>query len=212
MRDDFTKAIKDTLSQRVGLLCSNPECMRLTIGPNSVATKSTNIGVAAHIKAASPGGPRFDKNMESMERCSINNGIWLCQSCAKLIDSDEPKYTVDLLVTWKYHAESHAESQLNERQIPHNKYKNIFDQIPDLIKEMAVDLVNDPLAREFVLLGKNWGYNDKRGVLRYYYEDHENLEKKIRALENIGLINDVTFNNTKRYVFTEEFVDILSNL
>lgn len=212
MRDDFTKAVKDTLSQRVGLLCSNPECMRLTIGPNSAETKSTNIGVAAHITAASPGGPRFDKNMVSIERYSISNGIWLCQSCAKLIDSDESKYTVNLLVKWKNLAESHAESQLNERQIPQDKYKKIFEQIPYLINEMADDLVKDPLAREFVLLGKKWGYNDKRGVLRYYYEDHENLEKKIRALENIKLINDITFNDIKRYVFTEEFVDILSKL
>lgn len=212
MRDDFIKTVKDTLSQRVGLLCSNPGCMRLTFGPNTRESKSTNIGVAAHITAASPGGPRFDREMEFTERCSIKNGIWLCQSCAKLIDSDESKYTVDLLVEWKKLAEYHAEVQLNERQVPQDKYKKILEQIPDLIIEMAGDLVNDPLAREFVLLGKNWAYNDKRSVLRYYYEDHENLEQKIRALESIKLINDMTFNTTKRYVFTEEFVDILSKL
>jgi hypothetical protein len=31
----------------------------------------------------------------------IDNGIWLCQKCAKLIDDDETHYTSDLLRQWK---------------------------------------------------------------------------------------------------------------
>ena len=210
MRDDFSKSVKKTLSERVGLLCSNPDCQRLTYGPNSNENKSTNIGVAAHITAASEGGPRFDEKINSQERSSIINGIWLCQSCAKLIDSDEAKYTSALLKQWKKDSEYYAESKLEEKEIISNKNQRIFEQMPELINEMAQDLKDDPLAREFVLLGKNWGYNDSRGVLRYYYEEHEYLEKKIRALENIEMVQDITFNNTKRYVFSEEFVDILS--
>lgn len=212
MRDDFTKAVKEVLYQRVGLLCSNPNCMRLTFGPNSNTNKSVNIGVAAHITAASVGGPRFDSKISSEERSSAQNGIWLCQSCAKLIDSDEKKYTKELLLSWKKAAEDYAELLLTQNQMSFNKYHSILQQIPNLIGEMADDLSNDPIAREFVLLGKNWAYNDKRGVLKYYFEDHENLEKKIRLLENNGLVNDITFNNTKRYVFTEEFVSILTKL
>ena len=39
------------------------------------------------------------------KRKSIDNGIWLCDSCAKLIDSDIQKYDVLTLGKWKYDAE-----------------------------------------------------------------------------------------------------------
>ncbi|MGZ2372074.1 hypothetical protein ACXR6G_20085 [Ancylomarina sp. YFZ004] len=211
MRDDFNKAVKETLSKRVGLRCSNPKCRRLTIGPNSNEEKTTNIGVAAHITAASPGGPRYDKSLNSQERSFIKNGVWLCQSCAKLIDSDPDKYPIDLLVKWKKDAEKITEQELNEKQIIDDKYRKILALIPDLKTEMQADLESDPLAREFILMGKNQIYNSRNEFLVYYYEDHPDIEKKIRALQNVGLIEDITYNNTKRYVFTEEFVEILIN-
>jgi hypothetical protein len=46
------------------------------------------LGVAAHITAASPDGPRYDQNLSSEQRKSPDNGIWLCQNCAKLVDND----------------------------------------------------------------------------------------------------------------------------
>jgi hypothetical protein len=113
MRDDFKPKTKDNLAKRVGFICSNAECNMLTIGPNSDKNKNTSIGVAAHIKAASEGGPRYDKNLSSEERQDINNGIWLCQSCSRLIDRDIKKYTTDLLQKWKKNAESVASERLN---------------------------------------------------------------------------------------------------
>jgi hypothetical protein len=40
-------------------------------------------------------GPRYDPVLTVEQRCSVANGIWLCQNCAKLIDNDPkkgPKY------------------------------------------------------------------------------------------------------------------------
>lgn len=67
-RDDFTEATKRLLAERVGYRCSNPCCKRLTIGPQQEGKKSVNIGEAAHISAASPGGKRYDEKMTSDER------------------------------------------------------------------------------------------------------------------------------------------------
>jgi tetratricopeptide (TPR) repeat protein len=71
-----------------------------------------NVGVAAHITAASPGGPRYDRYLTWAQRAAAPNGIWLCQTCAKLIDSDLPRYTVDVLRQWKDRAEGRAAAML----------------------------------------------------------------------------------------------------
>ena len=113
MRDDFSQKIKRTLEARAGHLCSNPVCHRPTAGPGSEPHTAVNVGVAAHITAASPGtpenpGPRYDKSLSPNERSDISNGIWLCQTCAKLIDSDVPRFPADLLRKWKREAELRA--------------------------------------------------------------------------------------------------------
>jgi len=66
-----------------------------------------NIGVGAHITAAAPGrgGKRYDKLLSSEERSSASNCLWLCQDCAKLIDSDEGAFPVEKLRAWKQQRE-----------------------------------------------------------------------------------------------------------
>lgn len=80
--------------------CSNPDCRLPTAGPDA-AEGTTNTGVAAHIAAASPGGARYDEVMTPEQRSAITNGIWLCQTHAKLIDDDELTYTPAVLQEWK---------------------------------------------------------------------------------------------------------------
>lgn len=120
MRDDFNQSTKDELAYRVGFRCSNPDCRRPTSGPKEKNNGHINIGVAAHICAASEGGPRYNSFMTSNERKSMNNGIWLCQNCAKIIDSDESKYTTKLLEVWKSTAEQLAlvELKYNTSNMP----------------------------------------------------------------------------------------------
>jgi hypothetical protein len=107
-RDDFSLLTKETLAKRVGMRCSNPNCRKLTSGPQVDPQKVINVGVAAHITAASPGGPRYDPTLTNEQRQSIENGIWLCQNHGKLVDNDELRYTVKLMQQWKAHSEAAA--------------------------------------------------------------------------------------------------------
>jgi hypothetical protein len=108
VRDDFSTKTIRILAARVGYHCSNPTCECSTSGPALNEDRAVNIGVGAHITAAAPRGKRYDANMTSAERSSGANGIWLCQSCSKLIDSDDNRYTVALLHQWKKDAVQRA--------------------------------------------------------------------------------------------------------
>ena len=120
-RDNFKKSVIEKLKNRVSLRCSNPDCRVPTSAPSTASSSSTNsIGVAAHICAAAPGGPRYDKKMTPNERTAIENAVWLCTNCSTLIDRDENKYAVIVLAKWKQDAENLAVSELG-RRLPNNK-------------------------------------------------------------------------------------------
>lgn len=106
--DDFAIETKELLAKRVGMRCSNPNCRQPTSGPSSNSRKTINIGVAAHITAASPGGPRYDASLSPKERRAPENGIWCCQNYGKLVDSDADAYPIDLLTRWKSLSEEAA--------------------------------------------------------------------------------------------------------
>ena len=108
-RDEFTEVTKRKLRDNVGSRCSKPDCRVPTMAP------SNNIGVAAHICAASKGGPRYDKSMSKEERKSIDNGVWLCQNHATEIDKNPNNYSIELLNKWKNKAETSATKELGTK-------------------------------------------------------------------------------------------------
>lgn len=214
MRDDFSLSTKELLAKRVAYHCSNQECRQVTSGPQEDPTKAVNIGVASHITAASPGGPRFDPSLTPKERQAVENGIWLCQSCAKLVDNDPTRYGVDTLRRWKALAEATAARELESRSCvttnSDDKFIKLEKLMPGLISEMRKDLTSHPLSREFVILKKSWSYWAKGYELVYYFDDHPDLENKMLILQNYGLIQDITYNNTTRYIITEELASYLT--
>jgi hypothetical protein len=122
-RDDFKLDVKETLARRVGMRCSNPNCRQPTSGPQQDPAKSVNVGVAAHITAAAKGGSRYDPLLSKEDRRSIENAIWLCQVCAKLIDNDPLLYTSDILRQWKRVSEEAARLAIEARQSPEAQAK-----------------------------------------------------------------------------------------
>ena len=105
MRDDFLKRTIEKIAHRAGYRCSKPDCRIETRGAASDNDGTINIGNAAHITAAAPGGPRYDPALTSLQRKHHRNGIWLCGTHAKLVDSDKNQFTVDELHRWKNIAE-----------------------------------------------------------------------------------------------------------
>jgi hypothetical protein len=213
MRDDFSPATKELLAKRVGYRCSNPECRQPTSGPQEDPAGAINVGVAAHITAASPNGPRYDASLTSEQRCSAQNGVWVCQTCAKLVDNDESRYSVEALKEWKRVAELAAVRALEQRRSAASEPDAAFIKaerlMPNLLAEMRKDLAEYPLRREFVVLKKSWSYWAKGNELFYFYEDHPELDSMLQVLENLGLVREITYNNTKRFIITEQLADYL---
>jgi hypothetical protein len=92
--------------------------MAMTSGPQEDPTKAINIGVAAHITAASSGGARYDDSLTPEQRRDARNGIWLCQNCAKLVDNDEIQFSVDYLRAWKTMREIEARMNIGQTAPP----------------------------------------------------------------------------------------------
>jgi hypothetical protein len=139
-RDEFRAATIRTLAGRAGHCCSNPECLRPTSGPAVAEDKFVNVGEAAHITAAAPGpgAKRYDTTLTQEERRAASNGIWLCELCAKLIDTDEARFTVELLRKWKQDAEERA-------------LRDIATAAPGIYRRPVLVVELDDEDREFLL-------------------------------------------------------------
>lgn len=171
-RDDFTSATKNIIAKRSAYICSNPSCRKLTIMPKG--NKTICIGVAAHICAAAKGGPRYKSSMTQEERSSIQNGIWLCQTCSNYIDKDEETFTVELLQKWK---------QEMEYEISYSFNKPVILEKEDKL-EYAFELIKFP---------KKWKeIADKENS--FYYSDN--------PAYTISIIDDKEYGKTEFYSWT----------
>lgn len=112
VRDDFKESTKKRLAERAGYKCSNPFCRITTIGAQQGGDGIVNIGEAAHICAAAPGGKRYDPNMTPEERGGYENGIWMCRTHAALIDRDEKYFTIKMLKDWKAQVEKESSDEI----------------------------------------------------------------------------------------------------
>jgi len=213
MRDDFPAAVKDLLAKRVAQRCSNLGCRQPTSGPQGDPTKAVNIGVAAHISAASPDGPRFDPTLTAKQRSTPENGIWLCQNCAKLVDNDTTRYSVETLRAWKAEAEHSAAKALERKSAVLVGREELFACLerlmPELLAEMRKDLAAYSLGREFVVYRKGIHYWGRGHELVYHPDDHPDLENKLHILKNHDPIQDIAYNDVSRFRLSEQLVAYL---
>ena len=142
-RDNFSKETVHIAAKRVGYRCSFPGCPVATIGPSMEGPrKVSSNGVAAHICAAAPGGKRYDANMSTEERKGVENCIWMCQTHAHLIDTDDITYTAEKLRRWKADAEEAAAKELANVDFISEYYKNNGDNL-DILAQIFDDMIID---------------------------------------------------------------------
>lgn len=144
-RDNFTQEASRRLRDSAGNVCSFPGCHVHTHGASATGDGVVNLGVACHIKAAAPGGPRFDVRQTSHERKHIDNAIWMCQTHSRLIDADESNYSVDDLLAWKREAEVRANAQLNQRSFTEKDVRVAVDQGSAALLQRFVNISGDPV-------------------------------------------------------------------
>jgi hypothetical protein len=101
---------------RAGGRCSNPQCRRvLTYRPDETADPSL-IGEICHIKAKSPGGPRYDEDYPEEFRESYDNLLLMCRIDHKIIDDHPEIYSVEKLRAIKAEHETWVDSRLSEQE------------------------------------------------------------------------------------------------
>ena len=107
----FSEKVVIRVAQRACYHCSH--CHSLTAGPHTDPDKATITGEAAHICAASPGGPRYNPEQTDEERHGASNAIWLCRNCHKKVDTDWKDWPAQKLIDIK----TAHESWLAEKEI-----------------------------------------------------------------------------------------------
>jgi hypothetical protein len=107
-------SVSDTTKRKVlaasGNQCAHPDCSELMFDLDH----ETILGKICHIKGSKPGSARYDEHQPNEERHSFGNLIALCGKHHDIIDDNEDRYPVELLLRWKA---THEESFLNQREI-----------------------------------------------------------------------------------------------
>ena len=111
---DFSEGTRRTAAGRVGYRCSI--CDVPTIGPHSDKPTDNSQGEGAHI--LSHRGPRAQPDLSLTQLKALENCIWLCLSCHRLVDVEESAWTISELEDRRRHAEELARWRLTGRVPP----------------------------------------------------------------------------------------------
>ncbi len=199
MRDrqnNFKASIRQKLRDRAGNICSNPSCYAPTSGAKAGEDGALDMGVGAHICAASPLGPRYNADMTPKQRSAYENGIWLCTPCSIKIDKDFHAYPEELLREWKRNAEKRSNSRIGIPAIPDSAPQDLLVTAlhgAPLKSGIAQAISNVHSAVETVLSSLD---------NRFQIQSSHNLGQttyRIAAREHQNIDLTVEFKNPQRY-------------
>jgi hypothetical protein len=191
MKPDFNKKTVDTIAKRARYICSNPDCLVSTSGPHSEPDKSTIIGEAAHICGARPESKRYNPNMTDTARAEITNAIWLCCNCHKLIDTDERRFSSEVLFMWREQHEKYVQSELG----------NVTDRFE--YRQQSAELEpfeNYPFPIKRIVIDKpdGWEWRLTAELMRYF---NRPLFRKMQDLR------DGLYVKNQKYISNKEVLD-----
>lgn len=167
-REEFSPKTKRAVALRAGYRCSFTDCPQVTIGPSDEAPDAhANIGEAAHICAAAPGGKRYAATMTPDERAHIDNAIWLCVHHSRLIDRDEATYTPAVLRRMKRDHEADCEDALRRISMHPGGSFDLIGLGPEIICAGELVSVEGP---EWSLQLRNFVKGDVHRLIRFFEE------------------------------------------
>ncbi|MEE9337890.1 MAG: hypothetical protein V3U87_07400 [Methylococcaceae bacterium] len=194
-RDNFNKPVIEKLKARVSLRCSNPDCRVPTSAPSS-NDSINNIGIAAHICAASPGGARYSKSMTTEERKSIDNAIWLCSNCSIEIDRDENRYAVGLLKGWKEKAEDSARVELGKKM---SSDSETIDTVAAALTGFPKSYIANAISNVHQASGKALESLDPRFLVKTSHDEGK-TSIEVHAKENVSLTMKINSESAREYM------------
>jgi len=217
-RSQFPPPVRRNLSNRAGNKCSNPDCRAPTSGAQRGGNAAIDVGIAAHITAASPGGPRYDHTLSPKDRNSLENGIWLCIKCHALVDHDPGKYTIGLLHVWKRHAEdaSHNEvmssstngsSSTTDAQVVGGRYR-LLEHIGEgelATVHRALDLHSTSQDEVAIKILRGERACERKAKMRFY-RGAETMRKLDRNPYVVKLLDISDENGNGPYFYVMEFI------
>lgn len=154
-------------------------------------TQSIRTGVAAHITAASPKGPRYDENMTQEERSNVGNGVWMCQICARVIDIAPNVYTVEFLRAIKVDAEKRAaratfaEDEISKLVI---ELQDFRDNLLAFITQQAIDEPEREWAPEGDEEARSRAWRIHVEESKRHYERNKNLYESLIGPQIMALL------------------------
>jgi hypothetical protein len=136
---DFSPDTINLLAFRACLICNNPSCATVTVGPSDAqGDLAIKLGEAAHIHAKRPGQARYDGGMTDKQRAAVDNGIWLCANCHTMIDKNGGKdFPIEILIEWKRKHEEVIRSLLYSHRSPWPLIRKFTEE-----GQIAQDVVN----------------------------------------------------------------------
>lgn len=121
---EFSQKTIEHLAASVGYKCAR--CFIKTSFYDPADGKRKGLGRAAHIVAASPGGPRADSDYTIEQLKSAQNGVHLCANCADVVDRVPENFPVAKLTAMQSAAVEKERSQILQ---PGNSVQLNFDQV-----------------------------------------------------------------------------------
>jgi hypothetical protein len=117
-RDNFLPKTKRLLGEASGFNCVRPGCGKPTTAYDELSGSMKSISISAHDGAAAPGGPRYDDSMTQEQRRAIDNGAWLCPTCARVVDVDVERFPLGTIAGWQFQASEYRRHRMHNPASP----------------------------------------------------------------------------------------------